>query len=110
MPDRDPATIDPTAWFEEEGQRVRGSFWREAASSDVLGALARIDAPVYAVFGTADDFIALPEIRRFAATARPGAAVRIIEGLPHSEWPVEHRTAILAETAEFLARHLLAAP
>ncbi len=48
---------DADAWVEEDGQRVRGAFWREAEAIDFLRCLQRLDAPAYMVFGTADHLI-----------------------------------------------------
>jgi len=98
--------VDADAWAEESGQRVRGAFWREADAVDFLGCFARLDVPAYVVFGTADDFITLAEMRRVEAAAKPGDRVRVIEGLAHSAWPYERRTEIIAETAAFLDRAL----
>jgi len=89
-------------WMEEEGQRVRCDFWREAASLDTLALLRRVAVPLYAVFGTDDEVIAVDDMRAFSDAAPRAARVRIIEGMPHSAWPYEQRTEILLETAEFL--------
>jgi pimeloyl-ACP methyl ester carboxylesterase len=93
-------------WTEEDGQRVRWDFWREAASVDTLAIARRMAVPLYAVFGTADDYITGDEMRAFAAAAPPHANVRIIEDLPHSAWPHDQRTQILRGTEEFLVQCL----
>jgi pimeloyl-ACP methyl ester carboxylesterase len=97
-----PADDGPDAWVEEEGQRVRAEFWREAASIDFLGAYRELAVPVRFVFGTDDDFIPPASVRAVEAARKPGDVVRVFEGLPHSAWPEPHRTQILRETREFL--------
>jgi hypothetical protein len=105
MLDRSEQT-DADAWVEEDGQRVRGAFWREAEAIDFLRCLQRLDAPAYLVFGTADHLISEAAMRSVAASAKPGDRVRVFDGLPHSAWPFEQRTQILEETADFLVRSL----
>jgi pimeloyl-ACP methyl ester carboxylesterase len=100
--------FDADAWIEEDGQRVRGAFWREAEAIDFLRCLQRLDAPAYMVFGTADHLISKAAMRRVAAAANRGDRVRVIDGLPHSAWPFEQRTEIIEETAGFLVRSLAA--
>jgi pimeloyl-ACP methyl ester carboxylesterase len=97
---------DANEWMEEEGQRVRGAFWNEAEAIDFLGCFARLNVPAYIVFGSADDLIGEDEMRRVETAAKPGDRVRVVEGLPHSAWPYQARTEIIAETADFLAAHL----
>ena len=97
---------DADAWVEEDGQRVRGAFWREAEAVDFLHCLQRLDAPAHMVFGTADHLISEAAMRRVAAAAKPGDRVRVIDGLPHSAWPFERWTEIIEETADFLVRSL----
>ena len=94
--------VDEDDWMEEEGQRVRGDFWREAGEVDFLGCYANVLVPVYAVFGTADWVIRRDEMERVRGAAKPGDHVEIIEGMPHSAWPYELRARIIAETAAFL--------
>jgi pimeloyl-ACP methyl ester carboxylesterase len=94
--------------MEEEGQRVRFSFWSEAGAVDFLGCFARLETPVYVVFGTADDFISQREMRSVEAACKPGDRIDVIEGLPHSAWPYEQRTQIIRETAKFVYTNLVA--
>lgn len=96
-------------WAEEQGQRVRAEFWREAASIDFLGAYRGLAVPVHFVFGTEDDFIPLAAVRAVEAARKPGDVVQVVEGLPHSAWPEPHRTQIMRETREFLVGALTAA-
>jgi pimeloyl-ACP methyl ester carboxylesterase len=98
--------LDADAWVEEDGQRVRGAFWQEAEAIDFLRCLQQLDAPAYMVFGTADHLISEAAMRRVAASAKPDDRVRVIDGLPHSAWPFERWTEIIAETADFLVRSL----
>lgn len=93
-------------WMDEEGQRVRMDFWREAARLDFLDLYRRLEAPADIVFGTKDTFIPVREMGAVAAAAKAGDRVRVIEGLPHSAWPEPHRSAILGETADTLASWL----
>ncbi len=93
-------------WMEEEGQRVRWSFWREAASVDFLRLYAQLQAPAYLVFGTADEYVPLRSIREVEAALKDGDTLRVVEGLPHSAWPEPHRSTILRETADFLCARL----
>src|SRR5207248_8598668 len=44
----DPSRVD-VEWMEEEGQRVRSGFWREAGSVDMLAICGRLRVPVYAI-------------------------------------------------------------
>ena len=89
-------------WVEEEGQRVGAGFWREAADVDFLRLYRGLAVPAYIVFGTADTFVAVEDMRAVERACKPGDRIRVIEGLPHSAWPEPHRTEILRETAEFL--------
>ena len=93
-------------WAEEEGQRVRTEFWREAASVDFLALYRDLAVPVYLVFGTADEFIPAADARRVESMRKPGDRVRVIEGLPHSAWPYPQREEIIRETKDFLTRVL----
>jgi fermentation-respiration switch protein FrsA (DUF1100 family) len=83
---------------EEGGQRVSWAYWREAAAFDFLDAYRRLTVPSYMVFGTADHFIPLASMRQIESQCRPGDRIRIIEGLPHSAWPVALRDEIFRET------------
>ena len=98
---------DPTSlageWMEEEGQRVRTAFWREAASLDFRAHYRDLAVPVYMVFGTADTFIPAADVREIESMCKPGDRVRVIDGLPHSAWPWPRRREIIEETREFLA-------
>ena len=93
-------------WMEEEGQRVRSSFWREAASLDFLALYRDLAVPAYLVYGTADMFIPAVDARTVESMRKPGDRVRVIDGLPHSAWPEPHRSAILRETADTLVSWL----
>ena len=90
-------------WMEEEGQRVRTDFWREAASLDFLALYRDLPVPVYMVFGTADVFISAADARKIESMCKPGDRIRVIEGLPHSAWPEPSRREIIEETQKFLA-------
>lgn len=90
-------------WAEEEGQRVRTDFWREAASIDFLALYQALTVPAYMVFGTADVFIPTADVRAVESVCKPGDRVRVIEELPHSAWPYPQREEILEETREHLA-------
>lgn len=91
-------------WAEEEGQRVRWDFWREANAVDFLDAYERMVAPAYMVFGTNDAFNSLEAIRGVESACKTGDLVRVIEGLPHSAWPEPFRSSIMQETLEFFTR------
>jgi pimeloyl-ACP methyl ester carboxylesterase len=97
--------VAPTnsGWMEEEGQRVRWEFWREAESIDFLELYRALAVPAYIVFGTEDAYIPVHEIRQFETACKEGDRIRVVEGLPHSAWPEPHRTQILRETLEFLS-------
>ena len=93
-------------WAEEEGQRVRWDFWREAAQADFLDLYHRLAVPAYIVYGTSDTLISVEEMQTVAEARREGDNIRIIEGLPHSAWPPQQRDEILTETAQALASWL----
>jgi alpha-beta hydrolase superfamily lysophospholipase len=93
-------------FMEEDGQRVRCAFWREAASIDFLPRYEQLRVPVYLVFGTADEYVTQHNIRSVEAARKEGDVVRVVEGLPHSAWPEPHRSTILRETADFLCARL----
>ena len=95
-------------WMEEEGQRVRTEFWREAASLDFLALYRDLAVPAYMVFGTADAFIPAADARKVESVCKPGDRVRVIEGLPHSAWPAPQRDEILKETTDTLVSWLTA--
>ena len=95
-------------WMEEEGQRVRTDFWREAASLDFLALYRDLTVPAYMVFGTADVFIPTADARRVESMCKPGDRVRVIGGLPHSAWPESQRDEILKETGNTLVSWLTA--
>ena len=101
-----PAGDGDDEWVEEQGQRVRAEFWREASSIDSLGAYRGLAVPVHFVFGTDDHLIPLVAVRAVEAARKPGDVVRVVEGLAHSAWPEPHRAQILRETREFLVRAL----
>jgi alpha-beta hydrolase superfamily lysophospholipase len=102
----DPPQSPPDAWPEEGGQRVSSAYWREAAVFDFLDAYRNLDLPVYMVFGTADHFVPVASARLIESQCKPGDRVRVIDGLPHSAWPVARRDEIFRETREWI----LAAP
>lgn len=93
-------------WMEKDGQRVRWDFWREAAGVDAFAAYGSLRVPLYAVFGTADEYGDSQHARAFAGLAKPDDRVDIVVGLPHNAWPEPHRGAILRETAVFCERAL----
>lgn len=96
-------------WAEEEGQRVRFEFWREACATDFLRDYAALDVPAYIVFGTADEVVSEREMRAVEAAARAGDTVRVVEGMPHGAWPYPLRVRIIEETAAFFIEHLRSA-
>ena len=100
-PDADPISVEGE-WMEEEGQRVRTGFWREAATIDFRAHYRDLSMPVYMVFGTADVFIPAADAREVESMCKPGDRVHVIEGLPHSAWPWPQRDEIIEETHEFL--------
>jgi alpha-beta hydrolase superfamily lysophospholipase len=89
-------------WMDEEGQRVRMHFWREAARLDFLDLYRRLEVRADIVFGTKDTFIPVAEMRAVAAAAKPGDRIRVIKGLTHSAWPEPQRSEILHQTADIL--------
>jgi pimeloyl-ACP methyl ester carboxylesterase len=89
-------------WMEEEGQRVRSTFWREAMTSDFLDLYQSLTCPVYMIFGSADHLISLEEMRAVEAACKNGDEIKVIEGLPHSAWPEPPRLSILKETRQRL--------
>ncbi len=101
----DPASLRGE-WMEEEGQRVRTQFWREAANLDFLSLYQNLAVPVYMVFGAADVFIPVADARKVESMCKPGDRIRVIEGLPHSAWPWPLRREIIEETRTFLADSL----
>jgi pimeloyl-ACP methyl ester carboxylesterase len=96
-------------WMEEDGQRVRWDFWREAAELDFLDLYRQLAVPADIVFGTADHLIPVDEMRAVAAACKPGDRIRLIEGLPHSAWPEPPRFEILRGTADTLVSWLAGA-
>lgn len=93
-------------WAEEEGQRVRWDFWREAAQADFLDLYQHLAVPAYIVYGTSDTLISVEEMQTVAGARKEGDTIRIIQGLPHSAWPLPQRDEILTETAETLVSWL----
>jgi len=89
-------------WLEEEGQRVRSTFWQEAATIDFLDLYQSLTCPVYMIFGSADQLIPLEEMRAVEAACKNGDQIKVIEGLPHSAWPEPPRLSILRETRQQL--------
>jgi pimeloyl-ACP methyl ester carboxylesterase len=89
-------------WMEEDGQRVRWDFWREAWAVDFLGAYARLQGRCMMIFGTADEFTPATSVRTVQRAQRHGDAIRVVEGLPHSAWPEPLRSSLLAETLDWL--------
>ena len=98
---RDASTPDD-GYVEEDGQRVRRRFWHEAAEVDFLGLYQRLSVPAFMVFGTADHLIPLARIRAVESACKASDRVLVLDGLPHSAWPLEARERILSETADFL--------
>ncbi len=103
----DPASLEGE-WMEEDGQRVRTDFWREAASLDFLALYGDLAVRAYIVFGTADVFIPAADARRVESVCKPGDRIRVIDGLPHSAWPAPQREEILKETSDTLVSWLTA--
>lgn len=97
-PNLEPWTVPAGEWMEEAGQRTRWRYWREAAASDFMAAYRRLEAQAYIVFGTADPHMPEKAMRTVEATCKPGDRVRVIEGLPHSSWPVDRWQFIQEET------------
>jgi len=89
-------------WMEEAGQRVRWTYWREAMSFDFVDAYLKLAVPACMVFGTADHLIPVESMRKVQALEKPGDHIRVIDGLPHSAWPVTQGAEILRETGDFL--------
>ena len=96
------SAAERTGWMEEEGQRVSWDFWREVESFDFLALYRNLAVPTYCVFGTADSFISVSEMRVMESAAKKDDRIRVIEGLPHSAWPEPHRSEIIRETEKFL--------
>jgi len=93
-------------WMEEEGQRVRWDFWREAAAVDFLGAYRSLQVPCMMIFGTEDEYIPVASARTVEAARKDGDEIRVIDGLPHSAWPEPFRSVLLADTLKFMERVL----
>lgn len=87
-------------WMEEGGQQVSWNYWREAEALDFMEAYSRLEVPAYFVFGTADYYTPEEAMRSVEANCKPGDRVRIIEGLPHTSWPVSQWHVIRDETID----------
>ena len=96
------ATPVPDVMPEEGGQQVSAAYWREASALDFLDAYRRLSVPVYMVFGTADHFVPVASARLIESQCKPADRVRVIDGLPHSAWPVARRDEILRETLDWI--------
>ncbi len=96
------ATPVPDVMPEEGGQRVSAAYWREASAFDFRDAYRSLHVPVYMVFGTADHFVPVASARLLESQCKPGDRVRVIDGLPHSAWPVALRDDIFRETRDWI--------
>lgn len=99
---------DPRGFVEEGGQRVANEFWQEAHAADVAHQLARIDAPCYLVFGTADEYVSTENRDALIAAAKPADRIDVFDGYPHSAWTAEQADDIIERSVRFLTTPLLA--
>ena len=78
---------DPEAVFEENGQRYKGTFWKEAEELDFFGCLDKYSGGIHLVYGEYDKLVS-EELREQVSSKvrQKGQEVAILKAQGHSTW------------------------
>lgn len=98
----DPFIPDPHGFVEEGGQRVRNVFWQEAHEADVAGALVRMTAPCFLLFGTADEYVSAENRGALIEAVGHHDRVDVPQGWPHSSWTLDQADDAIERSIDFL--------
>ncbi|HEX5505168.1 MAG TPA: alpha/beta fold hydrolase [Thermomicrobiales bacterium] len=99
-------SVDPLqpgdAWSEEEGQRVRRTYWQEAHDADIIGRFRAISAPTLVFVPTDDDYVSAENRQALLAARRAHQRIEVLAGWPHSAWTYDQATRVIDQSADFL--------
>ncbi len=98
----EPFVPSPGGFSEEGGQIVPDRYWREAHEARIADRYARVTAPAYLVFGTADHYVNEANRRALIDRAQPHHRIDVFDGYAHSAWTHEQSTEILDRSCRFL--------
>jgi alpha-beta hydrolase superfamily lysophospholipase len=98
----EPFVPSPGGFSEEAGQIVPDRYWREAHDAVIADRYARVAAPAYLVFGTADLYVTEADRRALIERAQPHHRIDVFEGYAHSAWTYAQSTEILGRSCGFL--------
>ena len=101
----DPVTSfsgDPTAIYEERGQRFRGRFWQEAKQADILASLQVFEGGIHLVHGRHDDVVG-PDMSKLVEVVRDGGGtILILDNEGHSSWREDTALLVFKQEIEGL--------
>ena len=101
-PNIDPYVPSSDGFTEEDGQRVRDAYWREARAAKVADRLAEVRCPSHVVIAGDDAFVDEANRQALIARAQPHHRLEVLSKLPHSAWPFDDAVRITDASVDFL--------
>ena len=93
-------------FIEEGGQRVQSSYWQEAYDARIADRLSNVQAPMYIVQCSDDEYVSAENHEAIERNARPNHDVEMYNGYKHSAWTYEQAEGIINKSVQFLIRSL----
>lgn len=105
-PNVEPFVMPQEGYFEESGQRVQASYWKEACDAKVANKLKSLNAPAYIVQCSNDEYVSAENHKAIEANAQQQHRVEMFNGLRHSSWSYDDTAKIIDNSVKFLTKTL----
>ncbi len=92
--------------IEEGGQIVQARYWQEAHDAHIADKLANVQAPVYIVQCSDDEYVSAENHQTIEANAQPHHRVELLEGYKHSAWTYNQASKVIDKSINFILENL----
>lgn len=92
--------------LEEGGQLIRGSYWLEARDEKIAEKLALVQAPMYIVQCSDDEYVSAINHQAIEQNAQAKHEVVMMNGLKHSSWTNIQFSEVIEKSVSFLVEQL----
>jgi calcineurin-like phosphoesterase family protein len=97
--------IDFNTIYEEEGQKYKGAFWKEAKDAQFFDCLNNFKGKIHLVYGEHDKYIA-PALRQQVIDAvNTKGSVLILKDQDHSKWSYDSAQEVYKQELSFLQKN-----
>jgi hypothetical protein len=94
--------------YEEEGQKYKGKFWKEARDSNFFKCLDEYDGAIHLVYGEEDKYISqVLRTKVIEAVKNKKQEVMILKGQNHSPWYFDSCQVVFTKELKFVKKYLL---